>query len=146
MSLEYQTPDALRERLAGMFTTTAVGHDRALKLDAICLRVRCTDGRQVRRAISELVVIDRMPIAGSSSVGYFRCETWIERLTQLRELWSRIKALLRRVKVFADTSERATSGQLEMDYTATPAEIDAARRRAERVLDLLEDEEGDDAE
>jgi hypothetical protein len=140
--MTHQSPQALRTTLTGIFTAEAVGRDQAIKLDQLLRRVDVGryNGRQVREAIAELVVIDRLPIAGSSAVGYYRCQNWHERRQQMGELVGRIRALATRVRTFADAAGAELDGQSELDFTLTPEEINATRRLANSLLAILEDD------
>lgn len=143
MSDHYQTPEPLRMALAGLFTTRVMGRDNAVTLSQLCARtdVGRYPARQVREAIAELVVLEGLPIVGDSGAGYYLAITAEERLGQCRELGRRIRAMGRRLRIFAARSAERTGGQIRMDYTMTPDEIAAGEAWARRVCEAIEEDD-----
>lgn len=140
---EHQTPEPLRVALAGLFTTRCQGRANALTLAQLCARVDIGryPERQVREAIAELVTIDGLPIAGDSGAGYYLAVTAEERLAQCRELARRIRAMGRRLRIFAGRAAERTGGQMSMDYSLTPEEIATGEAWARRVCEAIEEDE-----
>ena len=146
--MEHRTPQPLRTALTGVFYAEAVGRARALTLARLMSRavIGSFPERTVREAIAELVVLDRQPIAGDASAGYYRCETAAERRSQMAQLVSRIRSLARRVRTFADVTQHEQGGQAVMDWSLDYAELRDANRLAERVLAAVGDGAGEDDE
>lgn len=144
MPTRYQTEPELRERLHGIFGYTAVGRAGALKMPELLAKLgpRWSE-RAVRMAVAELVVLDRIPIAGDSRAGYYRCVTREERLAQMAELVGRIRALAKRVRTFAEVTEADLGGQQTLDFSVTPEEWRDGQRLAEMVLLAVGDGDAD---
>ena len=143
----YSTDEGLRTILTGIFTSRAVGRAGALTMQGLLRTVdvwrydKSADGRTVRRAIAELIVLDHLPIAGDSSAGYYRCVTAAERRAQCHQLGSRIRSLGRRMRIFAAVATADAGGQLTLDDSLTIEAQAADVAWLDRVLAALGDDD-----
>lgn len=144
--MEHRTPQPLRTALTGVFCAEAVGRGRAQTLARLMNRavIGTFPERTVREAIAELVVLDRLPVAGDASAGYYRCETAAERRAQMAQLVSRIRSLARRVRTFAEVTQHEQGGQAVLDFSLDIGAQREARELAERVLAAVGDGLGDE--
>jgi len=140
--VEYQTPQDLREALAGMFRLTAVGLDRAMTMAQIRQRPNLAkyDERTIRRAIKELLLLDRLLIGSSSSKGYYRIITERERAISLHEVGSRLREHGIVFRVLAETPLADASGQMTLDDSLDPEDRERLHRWVTRLLSADEDE------
>lgn len=144
--MEHRTDAKLREALYGLFRYTAVGRERALTLAQVRNRaiIGAFPERAVRRAIEELVVIDHLPIAGDSTAGYYLVVTAAERWSQVRQLVARLRALARRLRVFARCTDAAQGGQMTLDTTLPIAAQARLERSVDRLIGTIDDEFDDE--
>lgn len=110
----FETPDELRNALHGIFTDEAVGKDKAVKLGELEGRLTAFGGRSIRKAISELVMVNGLPIVSDSHAGYYRADQ-VDHLRQgALELKRRAMSLLYRRKRLLDQGQHELGGQLDL--------------------------------
>lgn len=136
ITVEYETDEQLRETLAGVFKYTATCRAKALTMAELLTRpvIGEYDERVVRLAISELRLLNRIPIASSSAGGYFLATTRADRTPFKRELIGRIVALAKLLRVFEPASAAEGGGQMELDFTDDEDEDGETARLATRLL------------
>ncbi len=119
----FQTPEALREALHGIFTDEAVGGDKAVKMGALEARLPAFGKRSIRKAISELVRLNGLPIVSDSHVGYYRADKADELRRGERELKKRALSLLYRRKRLLDQGQHEVGGQMDLMRDSVQTEV-----------------------
>lgn len=149
--LSYNTPEPLRVVLTGLFRRWLVGRDNAMTLKRLLQRTDVKrhdgNGRLVRKAIAELIIIDKLPIAGDSTAGYYFCATEAERNAQCRQLGRRIRALGLRMRTFVAAFDKEQGEQRTLDYDSSADERAVQQKWLDGVIEALgdlDDEEDED--